>query len=288
MENKTTFTISKNGTYKFMVEDEAGNKATKEVVVNRIDKELPIANINVKDDKMTIAASDKLSGIKEIFYKIDNGEFVKYNGEVILSPGAHKIKVKAIDNAGNMNDQNSTSSEVNVNVEDKGKKDLEDATKAVEKAETTKNEDDIDRAKEKVAKLPDGKVKDDLNNRLDDLEKQIKAEKDAYIKAYNAVKKAKTTFDKEDYEYAKKAVQELNTTIYKNEKAQLQRILDALKPYIDRKENEKKQAERNKIRNIERLISKAIATKDPKTIEEAQTAIDELEDLDIKMALQKN
>ncbi|WP_407301614.1 OmpL47-type beta-barrel domain-containing protein [Clostridium botulinum] len=285
--DKTTFTIKNNGTYKFMVEDEAGNKATKEVSINKIDKELPIANINVKDDKMTIAASDKLSGIKEVFYKIDNGEFVRYTGEVTLSPGAHKIKVKAIDNAGNMNDQNSTSSEVNVNIEDKGKKDLEDATKAVEKAETTKNEDDIDRAKEKVAKLPDGKDKDDLTDRLDDLEKQIKAEKDAYIKAYNAVKKAKTTLDKEDYEYAKKAVYDLNTTIYKSEKAQLQRILDALKPYIDRKENEKKQAERNKIRNIEKLISQAIATKDPKAIEEAQTAIDELEDLDIKMALQK-
>ncbi|MDS1006697.1 OmpL47-type beta-barrel domain-containing protein, partial [Clostridium sporogenes] len=285
--DKTTFTVKNNGTYKFMVEDEAGNKTTKEVSVNRIDKELPTVNINVKDDKMTIAASDKLSGIKEIFYKIDNGEFVRYTGEVTLSPGAHKIKVKAIDNAGNMNDQNSTSSEVNVSVEDKSKKDLEDATKAVEKAETTKNEDDIDRAKEKVAKLPDGKDKDDLNNRLDDLEKQIKAEKDAYIKAYNAVKKAKTTLDKEDYEYAKKAVYDLNTTIYKNEKAQLQRVLDALKPYIDRKENEKKQAERNKIRNIEKLISKAIATKDTKTIEEAQAAIDELEDFDIKMALQK-
>ncbi len=75
----------------------------------------------------------------------------------------------------------------------------------MEKAETTKNEDDIDRAKEKVAKLPDGKDKDDLTDRLDDLEKQIKAEKDAYIKAYNAVKKAKTTLDKEDYEYAKKS-----------------------------------------------------------------------------------
>ncbi|MCC5439227.1 hypothetical protein AL714_16365 [Clostridium botulinum] len=285
--DKTTFTISKNGTYKFIVEDEAGNKATKEVVVNKIDKELPIANVYVKDDKMTITASDKLSGIKEIFYKIDNGEFVKYTGEVTLSPGAHKIKVKAIDNAGNMNDQNATSSEVNVNVEDKGKKDLEDATKAVEKAETTKNEDDIDRAKEKVAKLPDSKAKDDLNNRLDDLEKQIKAEKDAYIKAYNAVKKAKTTLDKEDYEYAKKAVHDLNTTIYKNEKAQLQRVLDALKPYIDRKENQSKQEERNQIRNIESLIRKAIATKDPKAIEEAQAAIDKLESSDIKIELQK-
>ncbi|ACA57419.1 hypothetical protein FDC45_11110 [Clostridium botulinum] len=285
--DKTTFTISKNGTYKFIVEDEAGNKTTKEVSINKIDKELPIANINIKDYKMTIVASDKLSGIKEIFYKIDNGEFVKYTREVTLSPGAHKIKVKAIDNAGNMNDQNSTSSEVNVNVEDKGKKDLEDATKAVEKAETSKNEDDIDRAKEKVAKLPDGKVKDDLTDRLDDLEKQIKAEKDAYIKAYNAVKKAKTTLDKEDYEYAKKAVHDLNTTIYKNEKAQLQRVLDALKPYIDRKENQSKQEERNKIRNIESLIRKAITTKDPKTIEEAQVAIDKLESSDIKIELQR-
>ncbi|KEI94037.1 hypothetical protein N494_18075 (plasmid) [Clostridium botulinum A2B7 92] len=285
--DKTTFTISKNGTYKFIVEDEAGNKTTKEVSINKIDKELPIANINVKDDKMTIAASDKLSGIKEIFYKIDNGEFVRYTGEVTLSPGAHKIKVKAIDNAGNMNDQNSTSSEVNVNIEDKGKKDLEDATKAVEKAETTKKEDDIDRAKEKVAKLPNGKDKDDLNSRLDDLEKQIKAEKDAYIKAYNAVKKTKSTLDKEDYEYAKKALEGLNTTIYKNEKAQLQRVLDALKPYIDRKENQNKQEERNQVRNIESLIRKAIATKDPKAIEEAQAAIDTLESSDTKIELQK-
>ncbi len=388
--DKTTFTISKNGTYKFIVEDEAGNKATKEVVVNKIDKELPTANINIKDNKMTIAASDKISGIREVFYKIDNGEFVKYTEEITLSPGTHKIKVKAIDNAGNINDQNSSSSEINVNVEDGGKKILEDAIKAVEKAENSQNQDDVDKAREKVnklpdgkekdnlnnrldevqnninekkdqeqkakeekeakdavekaensqnqgdvdkarekvnklpdgkekddlnnrldevqdkinkkkdqeqklkeekeakdavekaektkkdedikdaqnkvSKLPDGKVKDDLTSRLDDLKKQIKAEKDAYIKAYNAVKKTKTTLDKEDYEYAKKAVHDLNTTIYKNEKAQLQRILDALKPYIDRKENQSKQEERNKIRNIESLIRKAIATKDPKTI----------------------
>ncbi|OPD24297.1 hypothetical protein AL710_04960 [Clostridium botulinum] len=97
----------------------SGNKATKEVVVNKIDKELPIVNIDVKDDKMTIVASDKLSGIKEVFYKIDNGEFVKYTGEVTLSPNAHKIKV-----------QDSTSSGVNVNIEEKDKKDLEDAIKA--------------------------------------------------------------------------------------------------------------------------------------------------------------
>ncbi|BAO05030.1 hypothetical protein CF067_17380 [Clostridium sporogenes] len=409
--DKTAFTVSKNGTYKFIVEDEAGNKATKEIVVNRIDKELPTANINVKGNKMTIAATDNLSGIKEILYKIDDGEFIRYAGEVTLSPGAHKVKVKAIDNAGNMNDQNGSSSEININIEDEGKKNLEDATKAVEKAENSQNQDDVDKARDKVNKLPDGKVKDDLNNRLDevqnkinekkdqeqkakeekeakdavekaensqnqddvdkarekvnklpdgkekddlnnrldevqdkinkkkdqeqklkeekeakdavekaektkkdedikdaenkvskledgkvkddlnnkldDIKKQIKAEKDAYIKAYNAVKKAKSTLDKEDYEYAKKAVHDLNTTIYKNEKAQLQRILDALKPYIDRKENQSKQEERNKIRNIESLIRKAIATKDPKTIKEAQTAIDTLESSDIKIALQK-
>ncbi|NCI20789.1 hypothetical protein EJM73_05935 [Clostridium botulinum] len=409
--DKTAFTVNKNGTYKFIVEDEAGNKTTKEIVVNRIDKELPMANINIKDNKMTIVATDNLSGIKEILYKIDDGEFIRYAGEVTLSPGAHKIKVKAIDNAGNMNDQNSSSSEINVNVEDEGKKNLEDATKAVEKAENSQNQDDVDKAREKVNKLPDGKekdnlndrldevqnkinekkdqeqkakeekeakdavekaensqnqddvdkakekvnklpdgkekdnlnnrldevqdkinkkkdqeqklkeekeakdavekaektkkdedikdaenkvskledgkVKDDLTSRLDDLEKQIKAEKDAYIKAYNAVKKAKSTLDKEDYEYAKKAVYDLNTTIYKNEKTQLQRVLDALKPYIDRKENQSKQEERNQIRNIESLIRKAIATKDPKTIEEAQAAIDKLESSDIKIELQK-
>ncbi|NFL98605.1 hypothetical protein FDB73_20270, partial [Clostridium botulinum] len=44
---------------------------------------------------------------------------------------------------------------------------------------------------------------------------------------------------------------------------------------------------RNQIRNIESLIRKAIATKDPKTIEEAQAAIDKLESSDIKIELQK-
>ncbi|NFR63840.1 hypothetical protein FDF70_20875, partial [Clostridium sporogenes] len=152
-------------------------------------------------------------------------------------------------------------------------KEEKEAKDAVEKAEKTKKDEDIKDAENKVSKLEDGKVKDDLTSRLDDLEKQIKAEKDAYIKAYNAVKKAKSTLDKEDYEYAKKAVHDLNTTIYKNEKTQLQRVLDALKPYIDRKETQSKQEERNQIRNIESLIRKAIATKDPKTIEEAQAAI---------------
>ncbi|APU86987.1 OmpL47-type beta-barrel domain-containing protein [Clostridium botulinum] len=401
-----------NGTYKIIIEDEVGNKTSKEIIVNKIDQELPVINsINVAGNKLTITATDNLSGIKEILYKIDDGEFIRYAGEVTLSPGAHKIKVKAIDNAGNMNDQNSSSSEINVNVEDEGKKNLEDATKAVEKAENSQNQDDVDKAREKVnklpdgkekdnlndrldevqnkinekkdqeqkskeekeakdavekaensqnqddvdkarekvnklpdgkekddlnnrldevqdkinkkkdqeqklkeekeakdavekaektkkdedikdaenkvSKLPDGKVKDDLTSRLDDLEKQIKAEKDAYIKAYNAVKKAKSTLDKEDYEYAKKALEELNTTIYKSEKAQLQRVLDALKPYIDRKENQNKQEERNQVRNIESLIRKAIATKDPKAIEEAQAAIDKLESSDIKIELQK-
>ncbi len=87
---------------------------------------MPLININVKDNKLIIDVNDSLSGIKEIFYKIDNGEFVKYTGEVTLSPDAHKIKVKIIDNV----DKKSTSSEVSVNIEDKGKKDLEDAIKA--------------------------------------------------------------------------------------------------------------------------------------------------------------
>ncbi len=107
------------------------------------------------------------------------------------------------------------------------------------------------------------------------------------LKLIMLLKKAKSTLDKEDYEYAKKALEELNTTIYKSEKAQLQRVLDALKPYIDRKENQNKQEERNQVRNIESLIRKAIATKDPKAIEEAQAAIDKLESSDIKIELQK-
>ncbi len=103
--DKADFIVNENGIYKFIVEDEAGNKSTKEVVVNKIDKELPVININVKGNKMIIDANDNLSGIKEIFYKIDDGEFVKYAGEVTLSPGHHTIEARAMDNAGNLNDQ---------------------------------------------------------------------------------------------------------------------------------------------------------------------------------------
>ncbi|WP_267254135.1 hypothetical protein [Clostridium botulinum] len=41
--------------------------------MDKIDKELPLININVKDNKLIIDVNDSLSGIKEIFYKIDNG-----------------------------------------------------------------------------------------------------------------------------------------------------------------------------------------------------------------------
>ncbi len=104
--DKIAFTVNTNGTYKFILEDELTNKETKEVVVNKIDKELPVININVKGNKMTIDANDSLSGVKEVLYKVDDGEFVKYNGEVTLSQGTHTIKAKAIDNADNSNDRN--------------------------------------------------------------------------------------------------------------------------------------------------------------------------------------
>ncbi|APU86922.1 bacterial Ig-like domain family protein (plasmid) [Clostridium botulinum] len=113
--DKIAFTVSENGTYKFILEDELGRNETKEVVVDKIDKELPLIDINVKGNKMTIDANDSLSGVKEVFYKVDDGRFVKYDGEVTLPQGAHIIEAKTMDNAGNLNEK---SSEVIIDNED--------------------------------------------------------------------------------------------------------------------------------------------------------------------------
>jgi len=60
-------------------------------------------NIASKDYKYTITADDKESGVKGIYYRLDNsGEFLLYTGEIMFyTNGLHKIEAIAKDAVGN-------------------------------------------------------------------------------------------------------------------------------------------------------------------------------------------
>jgi hypothetical protein len=51
--------------------------------------------------EFTISASDSLSGLKKIEYRVDNGSWVVYDQPFSVSDGQHQIEYKAIDKAGN-------------------------------------------------------------------------------------------------------------------------------------------------------------------------------------------
>ncbi len=55
-------------------------------------------------NKLVLLAQDKLSGVKSIDYKMDNGAWMKYNGPIAsgLTNGLHKLQFKATDNVGNV------------------------------------------------------------------------------------------------------------------------------------------------------------------------------------------
>ena len=80
---------------------------TAPVVEIKADKELfkkDNTNVASKEYKYTLTASDQESGIKSIYYRIDNkNEFILYTGELQFnSNGMHKIEAIAKDNVGNI------------------------------------------------------------------------------------------------------------------------------------------------------------------------------------------
>ena len=115
--SSTTYTVSTNGTYKFLITDNAGNVLTHNVSVTKIDKTNPALSITGnptawtnKTATLTATASDTGSGIKQI---------TKPDGTVVTGTSttfdvtANKIVTfKVIDNAGNEISQNVTVSKV--------------------------------------------------------------------------------------------------------------------------------------------------------------------------------
>ncbi len=102
-------------TIKFAATDKSGNTSTDSVLAVTVDQEKPnvelfgSALVTVKDkiyvksgNAFTLKASDTLSGIKQIFYKLDGGEWKSYAEPVpVEAQGNHTIEAKSVDSVGN-------------------------------------------------------------------------------------------------------------------------------------------------------------------------------------------
>jgi hypothetical protein len=86
--------------------DRAGNREPLREVTIRIDLEPPLAEASAAYDRgvaeLAFAASDALSGVAFVEYRIDNGAVERY-GEPLLfvEPGTYRISYRAFDRAGN-------------------------------------------------------------------------------------------------------------------------------------------------------------------------------------------
>ncbi|MCC9296020.1 hypothetical protein LN736_14250 [Clostridium sp. WLY-B-L2] len=202
-----TFKVTENGTYMFKAVDNDGNETTQTVTVSKIDKIAPtVPSISNDNGTVTIAAgTDEDSGVKETDYSIDGGAYQKYGSAFTLEPGIHTVKAKDIDNAGN------ESSEVtqNVTVEDTA---FENATQAVENAESTKSQGDVDTARDLVDALPESPEKQALEDRLDTVQDEIdqaKQDEQNLKDASDAVDHAEDTENQDDLDHAKDLVDNL-------------------------------------------------------------------------------
>jgi alpha-tubulin suppressor-like RCC1 family protein len=199
-----TYKVTKNGTYTFKTRDNAGNWTTKDVVVDKIDKTAPGApTISNDSSTVTITGTDAESGVKEVDYSVDGGEYQKYTEPFTLEAGSHTVKAKTIDNAGNT----STEASKNITIEDLNS-DLQKATEAVENAENTKKQEDVDSARDLVDALPDSPEKQDLEDRLDAVQDEIDNEQ-KLKDATDAVDHAEDTHSQEDLDHAKDLVDDL-------------------------------------------------------------------------------
>lgn len=124
-------------------------------------------------------------------------------------------------------------------------KQIEEATKAVEKAETTLTQEDVNTARELVKKLPDGDVKDDLTKRLDKVQAELNKAKelaDQIAKAEAAVKLAEELPTSYNVTIATKLVSALpDSEIKKSLEDRLQAIQDKFD--LEKAETKVKQAE---------------------------------------------
>ncbi|MFH1860537.1 MAG: Ig-like domain-containing protein, partial [bacterium] len=115
-----TFSISDGGSHQigFLARDTVGNQSEEkmiDVIVDNTPPEIKIMADGVKlksgcfvhpDAVFSLIAIDDASGVDEVLYKIDNGEWKKYTGVFsILKEGSHQIGFRARDAVGNQSNE---------------------------------------------------------------------------------------------------------------------------------------------------------------------------------------
>ncbi len=130
----TSFAVDQAGvnTVTFYSIDKAGNYEKKQTIEVVVDKTAPVTVSNVKDQwynetvNVELTATDDLSGVKTTYYSIDGAELSEGTSFPIKTEGTHKVTFYSVDNAGNIEDQNTVEVKVDKtapttvsNVEDK-------------------------------------------------------------------------------------------------------------------------------------------------------------------------
>ncbi|WP_066067177.1 OmpL47-type beta-barrel domain-containing protein [Neobacillus soli] len=130
----TSFTVEPEGvhTLTFYSVDNAGNIESKQITEVKVDKTAPSTVSNIEDRWYTnavnveLTASDDLSGVKATYYSIDGAEFSEGTSFTIEKEGSHKVTFYSVDNAGNIENKQTTEVKVDKtapttvsNIEDK-------------------------------------------------------------------------------------------------------------------------------------------------------------------------
>ena len=249
------------------------NGTDKDNLQNRLDK--------VKEEIAKKEEAEKLEAlIKDATEKVEKAETSKNKIDVSSAQSAiNKLPNGAIkDNLQNRLDA------VKQEIADKEEQDaynkaLDEAIKALEKAESTKNTLDVNTAQSAINKLPNGKDKTELQDRLDKLKAQIEAEsqlKAQLTYAGQLVGQAERTLTSNALTTAKDYVLTLPEG---KDKEDFLKRLQAVEDKIILKEND------TKFTYATQLVEQAERRKTPSTINKARDYVNTLPDCTTKTDL---
>jgi len=205
--NVTSHTFTQNGSFDFVATDSNNYITIKTVTITNIDKVAPSKPvISVDVNNLTIeSGTDNESGVKETHYQLNNGNWKVYSEVVTLEVGNYVINAKTVDNAGN----ESSVVTYNAIVYDRVK--VNEATSAMDRAESSKTQADLDTAKALINELFDCPEKTDLINRAINLQKVID-NNNAIIEATKALVKAESSYNQADLDAAEALINALTNS----------------------------------------------------------------------------
>lgn len=234
-----TFVVKENGKYTFKASDLAGNIATYEVEISKIDKNAPTKpGLEKEKDAVKLTpGTDNESGIKAHKYHLNQGEWKDWNSDLnlkSLEDGIYILEVKAIDNVGNESESATLDFKITY-------KQVQEAIEAVDKAEDTFELEDYEHARELVDPLDESDIKKELTQRLDMMKEIL--DEEILMKELKEIKKgvsddsiSEEEFDAlvERFEIAKEKVQHVSD---RTTKKRMQKLVDEIEAIIAAKKH---------------------------------------------------